>query len=92
MVRKQLIIFTENREKMKAIEIKGKVDKDGKLHLFQSLDIKNAEVKVIILYPDAELEEQEWLSMISHNPTFSFLTDVKEDIYTLEDGKPFQAE
>jgi hypothetical protein len=37
-----------------------------------------------------ELTEEEWLQAGAQNPAFDFLADPEEDIYTLEDGKPFQ--
>jgi hypothetical protein len=39
-----------------------------------------------------ELEQQEWLKMAATNPTFAFLNDPEEDIYTLEDGQPLNDE
>ena len=45
-------------------------------------------MRVILLMPEDELNEQTWLSTVSSNPSFAFLDDPEEDIYTLEDGKP----
>jgi hypothetical protein len=36
-----------------------------------------------------DIDESEWLRTASTNTAFDFLKDVAEDIYTLEDGKPF---
>lgn len=36
-----------------------------------------------------EINEQEWLHAAATNPTFDFLKDPEEEIYTLTDGKPF---
>ena len=44
-------------------------------------------VKVFILLE--ENEETDWLSTVSVNPAFDFLNDEQEDIYTVNDGKPF---
>ena len=41
--------------------------------------------------PD-DLDEQTWLQAIATNPSFAFLHDPEEDIYTLEDGKPVSRE
>lgn len=41
---------------------------------------------------DEELDEQTWLSAVSDNPSFAFLNDPEEDIYTLEDGHPVNHE
>ncbi len=75
---------------MKAIETTGKVDKAGVLHLDAPLDLKEQNVKVIVLIPEtAEGEEREWLRAVAGNPAFDFLQDEKEDIYSPKDGKPF---
>jgi len=36
-----------------------------------------------------EVDEKEWLRAASANPAFDFLKEPEEDIYTLEDGRPF---
>jgi hypothetical protein len=38
--------------------------------------------------PEEFLELGEWESVVATNPSFAFLSDPEEDIYTLEDGKP----
>lgn len=43
--------------------------------------IKNNEIK--------DYEEKLWNQAIDTNPSFEFLNDSEEDIYTLEDGEPF---
>jgi hypothetical protein len=48
-------------------------------------------VKVIILYAeDEEIDENDWIGSINNNPSFAFLNDKKEDIYSIADGKPFK--
>jgi hypothetical protein len=49
---------------------------------------KNRLVRVILLMPEDELNEQTWLDAVSNNPSFAFLHDSDEDIYTLQDGQP----
>ena len=34
-----------------------------------------------------ELNEQTWLDAVTNNPSFAFLHDPEEDIYTLKDGQ-----
>ncbi len=46
-------------------------------------------VRVILLLDQDGAEEQEWLKALASNPAFDFLNDPREDIYTLEDGKPY---
>ena len=76
---------------MKAIETTGQIDKEGVLRLSKPLTEKDKRVKVIVLVPEGESEEDEmlWLKAISKNPSFSFLEDSAEDIYSIKDGKPF---
>lgn len=77
---------------MKAIEVSGTVDEQRQLHLDDQLPIAGpSRVRVIILVPDdAEIDERQWLQAAASNPTFEFLNDPAEDIYTLADGKPFR--
>jgi hypothetical protein len=49
---------------------------------------KNRLMRVILLMPEDELNEQTWLDAVSNNPSFAFLNDPDEDIYTLQDGQP----
>lgn len=35
-----------------------------------------------------ELTEREWVQEASRGPSFEFLSDPSEDIYTLNDGRP----
>ncbi|MDX5346549.1 MAG: hypothetical protein LPJ89_06285 [Hymenobacteraceae bacterium] len=76
---------------MKAIETTGKIDNKGNLHLNKPLGLREKQVKVIILVSEEndEADEKLWLTAINNNPSFDFLADEKEDIYTLKDGKPF---
>ena len=74
---------------MHAIEVQGHVDNSGSLKINTPVPLKEGNVKVIILYPEeAVTEEQQWLQAISRNPAFAFLNDKEEGIYSLTDGKP----
>lgn len=78
-----------------AIEATGIIDSQGHLQLDQPLsDAKDQRVRVIVLLADAEnsINEQEWLSAAATNPSFAFLQDAEEDIYTLNDGQPVNYE
>ena len=76
---------------MKAIEVTGTVDRERRLLLDAPLPIIGpSRVRVIILVPEeTEVTEQEWLYGASRNPSFDFLKEPEEDIYSLLDGKPF---
>ena len=47
-------------------------------------------VRVIILFSEeADIDEKTWLHAASANPAFDFLRAPEEDIYGLQDGRPF---
>jgi hypothetical protein len=77
-----------------AIETTATVDENRQIHLDAPLPIAGPlRVKIIVLYPLAEdADEATWLYAASHNPAFASLRDASEDIYTIQDGKPFDAE
>jgi len=81
---------------MHAFETTGRIDDRRNLRLDQDLPVESlGTVRVIILFPEAveyatdEPTEEEWLRALAANPVFDDLRDPAEDIYTLEDGKPF---
>ena len=80
---------------MKAIEVTGQVDSEGRLHLDERLNAVHAgPVRVILLVtenPDL-IEETDWLRNAATNSAFDFLNDPAEDIYSPSDGKPFNAD
>lgn len=75
----------------KAMETTGTVDKQRRLFLDASLPFAGpSRVRVIILFEeDSDTDEVEWLQAAASNPAFDFLKEPEEDIYTLDDGKPF---
>jgi hypothetical protein len=76
---------------MKALETTGRIEKSGLLKLDSPLAISGRQkVKVIILYAEEEeIDDSDWLASFKGNPSFAFLKNKKEDIYSLTDGKPF---
>jgi hypothetical protein len=76
---------------MHAIETTGRINDRRSLELDEDLPVGSmSRVRVIILFPETDdLTEQEWLRAAASNPVFDFLKDPAEDIYTLEDGEPF---
>ncbi len=79
----------------RAIETTGAVDEAGRLHLDEPLkEATSQAVRVILLFDadDEEIGEQAWLRATSRNPAFGFLNDPEEDLYTAEDGVPFEEE
>jgi hypothetical protein len=74
-----------------AVEMTGTVDEHHQLQLDRTLPLSGPlRVRVIVLYPLAEdLDEAGWLRAASRNPTFQFLKEPREDIYSPTDGKLF---
>jgi hypothetical protein len=76
---------------MRAIELTGSIDKQGQLHLDKPLaNMGQGRVRVLLLFNEGDLNEQDWLKTTSSNPAFEFLQDPAEDVYTIADGKPFR--
>jgi len=75
----------------KAIETTGTIDAQRRLVLDELLPVAGpTRVRVIILLPEeADIDEMEWLRAAATNPAFDFLKEPEEDIYTLDDGRPF---
>lgn len=75
----------------KAIETIGTIDDKTHITLDEPLpDIGRKRIKLIVLIPEEEeIPEDIWLRAAGANQAFSFLKEAEEDIYTLEDGKPF---
>jgi hypothetical protein len=79
-------------KKMKAIEITTKTDKQGLLKINYPVNKIDSNVRIIILFEEKNEDLDDdmlWLNSFSSNPAFNFLKDIKEDIYSLTDGEPF---
>ena len=76
---------------MRAIEINSKTDKKGHLKIDCQLDKSESNVRVLILVEENSDndEEKNWLDSISSSPAFDFLKDESENIYSINDGEPF---
>jgi hypothetical protein len=76
---------------MNAIEATGVVDAQHQLRLDKPLPIAGqSRVRVIVLVPEeADISEAAWTKTVATSPSFDFLKDAAEDIYTAADGKPF---
>ncbi len=79
-------------KQMKAIEITGIVNEQGKVELDQPLTTaKSTRFRGILLFSELK-EAQEWSLQDLKTSAIDFLDDPEEDIYTLEDGKPMNHE
>jgi len=76
---------------MKAIEAHGVIKSERQILLDDPLPtLASRRVRVILLMEEeVEVGEQAWLRSVAANPAFAFLHDPQEDVYTLEDGRPF---
>ena len=75
---------------LQAVELIGTIDEKGQLHLDEPISaVGQGRVRVILLPEETEIGENEWLKAAASNPAFDFLKDPAEDIYTLDDGQPF---
>lgn len=75
---------------LQAVELIGTIDEKGQLHLDEPISaVGQGRVRVILLPEEADIGEHEWLKAAAGNPAFDFLKDPAEDIYTLDDGQPF---
>jgi hypothetical protein len=77
---------------MRAIETIGTLDTQGHIQLdTPQPQAKPSRVRIIMLLEeddDDDLGPGQWESAIATNPSFAFLNDPEEDIYTLADGNP----
>ena len=75
---------------MTAIETTGNVDAQHQLRLDEPLPIGPGRVRLIVLVPEsAQIDENAWAKAAAASPAFDFLKEDAEDIYTVNDGKPF---
>ena len=72
---------------MSPIEVIGHVDDQHQLHVELPADIKPGPVKVTVQPVTQEQEDDDWRALINHSWAKDW-SDPREDIYTLEDGKP----
>jgi hypothetical protein len=84
---------------MRAIELEGTVDEAGRLSVDEPLRaVRPGRVRLIVLAPGSasatdsapdDLDERVWLRAAAASPSFAFLADPAEDVYSPQDGKPF---
>jgi hypothetical protein len=76
---------------MKSIECTGSISARGELLLDELLPQNQpSRVRILVLFPESPesdpLTSEQWSKAVATNPSFAFLNDPEEDIYTLEDG------
>lgn len=73
---------------MEAVEKIVQFDANGIVHISLGKNFSQKKAKVIILISD-DLSEEEWMNSAGQNPAFDFLKDEPDDLYSIEDGKPY---
>jgi hypothetical protein len=76
---------------MRSIECAGTISAQGELQLDELLPLNQpSRVRIIVLFPESlesdDLTPDQWSNAVASNPSFAFLHDTEEDIYTLENG------
>lgn len=74
----------------KGVEVTGRIEEMKTLILDEPIPY-SGKVRVI-LFAEDDISEEEWLKACSQNTAFEDLNHPDEDIYTLEDGEPFDPE
>jgi hypothetical protein len=72
---------------MKNIELIGHIDEQHRLYIELPSGIPPGPVRITLQPASEEDEEGDWLALINHSWAKDW-SDPREDIYTLEDGKP----
>ena len=75
---------------MKAIELMGDIDEQHRLRAQVPEELPAGPVRLIVLLPDEDEGGAAWAQGIAEDWTPK-LQDVRQDIYTLEDGQPVNA-
>ncbi|MGN6247836.1 MAG: hypothetical protein ACTHNG_05740 [Ginsengibacter sp.] len=65
-------------------------DEEGNTTLKLGKDFSKKEAKVLVFLRDEEISEEDWLKLAVVSKSYDFLNDPSEDIYTMEDGKPYK--
>ena len=65
------------------------VYENGLFHPLESVSLPDrTEVKLVFLLLEDDLSSLALAKLAEDSPSFAFLADPREDIYTLEDGEP----
>lgn len=78
----------------RVIETTAVIEDDYQLRLTDPIRAaKGGNIRVLLFLPDEEdVDETEWLRAASGNPSFGFLRDRCEDVYSPTDGRPYDDE
>lgn len=72
---------------MRAIELVGDIDNEHQLRAQVPSDLPAGQVRLIVLVPDEDETGALWSGAVAREWAAE-LADVREDFYTLDDGRP----
>ena len=75
---------------MKAIELLGDIDDQHRLHAHVPKELPAGQVRLIVLLPEEDEAGGAWAHGVASEWS-SELKDARQDIYTLDDGRPVNA-
>ena len=75
---------------MKAIELIGDIDDQHRLHAQVPKELPTGQVRLIVLLPGEDEAGTLWAQGVAAEWSTE-LNDAREDIYTLDDGRPLNA-
>lgn len=75
---------------MKAIELVGDIDEQHQLRAQVPSDLPAGQVRLIVLLPEEDEAGALWSGAVAREWAAE-MTDVREDLYTLDDGQPVKS-
>jgi len=75
---------------MKTIGLVGAIDEHHRLHAEAPPELPAGPVRLIVLVPDEDAAGSQWANGVA-NEWSEDLSDIRQDIYTMEDGQPLNA-
>jgi len=82
------------KESLRFVELSGEVNEQHELKVSGPVPLNGPSKVKVLVFPEQEedIPEDVWMRFLASNEAFAFLKDPEEDLYTLEDGKPFSNE
>lgn len=75
---------------MNVIEVQSKTDEHGNLKIDFPLQVKDKNVRGLILFDEKEekISDYDWIKSASASQAFDVLNEPEKDIYSPDDGEP----
>lgn len=74
---------------MEALEKIVQFDEQGSITLKLGRHFSNKEAKVVILIKEDDITDEVWMKLAMKTGAYDFWNDPSEDIYTIQDGEPY---